>query len=80
MSDVEILRGIGIPPEMRGRKPGFTHASKYPFNDLDVGDGFITSTARGSISSLITRWGRRTDRRFTSRKQPDGRILVVRVS
>jgi len=80
MSDIEIVRGIGVPPETRGRKPGFTHASKYPFAEIDVGDDFITNTTRGSISSLITRWARRTDRRFTTRVQPDGRVLVVRVS
>ena len=71
MSDYEIVRGIGAPLGNGN--------TKYPFPELDVGDGFYSATDPDRVRSAASVWGRKNGRKFATRKQADGRVLVVRV-
>lgn len=71
MSDIEVVRGIGLPPHGN---------SKYPFHELDVGDGiYVSGPAAKRIGPTASQWGARHGRKFRTRTQPDGRVLLVRV-
>ncbi len=72
MSSIEIVRGIGA---LAGN--GNT---KYPFPELDVGDGFYAEgISSRRVRSAASVWGRQHGRKFAIRKQSEDRILVVRV-
>jgi hypothetical protein len=71
MDDIEVVRGIGLPPHGN---------SKYPFDKLAVGDGiYFAGPSAKRISATVSQWGTRNGRKFKTRAQADGRVLVVRV-
>ena len=65
--EIKIEKGIPLPPI--GRK------TIYPWNDMEVGDSFVTN---GPINSAVAS-KRLVPKRFAIRKQPDGSFRIWRV-
>lgn len=67
---VKIEKGVPMPHGRAGR------ATKYPWQEMNIGDSFVGGvTAR----SLITRMGKSTGQKFTSRKIGENEFRIWRV-
>lgn len=54
--------------------------SYYPFEKMEVGDSFLSTTAkRHNLSVAMLRYGRKTGKKFISRTLEDGSVRVWRV-
>ena len=69
----EIVKGIEIPTEnFRG---------KYKFERLEIGDGFYFDESEvKKIRPAAFKYAQKHGRRIVTRKQPDGRYLLVRTA
>ncbi len=72
----EVRKGIPVPEATR---EGFTKPSKYPFTTMEVGDMFFVPAAKKSFSSLVSAYGKKTGRKFTTRTVEDNSVIGIGV-
>lgn len=75
MTNIKIDKNIPIPPSKLGEGGG-----KYPWSEMEVGDSFLwpSEKQQKQASALAVATGRRLNKRFATRKTPEG-VRVWRV-
>jgi hypothetical protein len=68
MSDIKIEKGIEIPPKG-------SVGSKFPVQEMEVGDSFFCSfdvSSANSVMACLSKYGKDTGKKFTTRKVEGG--------
>lgn len=66
---IQIDKGIPIPKRNAGRPRG----SKYPYQDMEIGDSiFLPVTTSGSASATTNHWKKQSGFTFSQRKVEGG--------
>lgn len=48
--------------------------SQYPFDELEVGQGFTVEKPTNGISGTVSQWNKKSDRVFVTRKHRDSTV------
>ena len=64
---MKVDHNIPLPPRTYGR------GKRYPWKTLGVGDSFLApKESAASVRQLATRWGKKLEYQFVTRKVPGG--------
>lgn len=62
----KIEKNVPMPEYLRMRR------SRYPFNEMEIGDSFFAGESRGKVASAAHTYGKKHGLRFSMRSEGDG--------